>query len=205
MLQLAASHHPSEQAKQPVVARSRGDITQLLAKLDPEKNTSFDQLFSTVYTELNKLARCRLARESTLTQLDAPGLVHEVYLRLLQRDALCGMNRNSFFSYASTVMRSVVVDYVRQRQAKKRGGVASPVTLHTEQIAQQPISPDVEALDNAMQQLQHIDERCCQIVEMRYFGGLSLDEIAEVLQISPVTAWRSWEKARIFLYQAIQL
>ncbi len=168
------------------------------------QKADFDLLFAKVYDELSRLARIRLAKESTLTQLDAPSLVHEVYLRLFQKEALLGMDRNSFFYYASTVMRSVVVDYVRQRQAQKRGAGVSCVTLDTQRHDYAGTNPDIESLEVAMNGLFDIDERCGQIVVMRYYGGLSIEEIAEVLQISPVAAWRGWEKARIFLFQSIQ-
>lgn len=181
-----------------------GEITLLLDRARGGDAVARDALFSQIYAELNTLARQRLARESTLTQLDAPSLVHEAYLRLSRQDALPGRNRRMFFAYAASVMRSVVVDYVRERRAQKRGGGETLLTLGTRDVGGELPDPDIEALDSALKQLAQIDLRAHQIVEMRYFGGLSLDEIAESLELSPVTVWRGWEKARIFLYKTLQ-
>ena len=181
-----------------------GEITVLLDNARRGDTVARDELFSTIYAELQKLARSRLAQESTLTELDAPGLVHELYLRLDRQAQLPGRNRKMFFAYASTVMRNVIVDYVRERRAQKRGGGEKPLTLLTRETDGSLRDPDIEALDFAMRQLARVDDRAHQIVEMRYFGGLSLDEIAAALELSPVTVWRDWEKARVFLYKALQ-
>jgi RNA polymerase sigma factor (TIGR02999 family) len=181
-----------------------GDITVLLEATRGGDAAARDALFGRIYAELQKLARGKLAAESTLTQLDAPSLVHEAYLRLSRQAQLPGDNRRAFFAYASSIMRSVIVDYVRERRAQKRGGELATITLLTDDAPAELRDPDIEALDAAMQQLARIDARAHQIVEMRYFGGLSLDEIAGALELSPATVWRGWEKARIFLYQALQ-
>jgi RNA polymerase sigma factor (TIGR02999 family) len=181
-----------------------GEITLLLDSARSGSPEARQALFSTIYAELQKLARSRLAQESTLTELDAPSLVHELYLRLDRQAQLPGRNRRMFFAYASTVMRSVIVDHVRERRALKRGSAEKPVTLLTRETDGSLRDPDIEALDFALRQLERVDERAHQIVEMRYFGGLSLDEIAAALELSPVTVWRDWEKARVFLYKALQ-
>jgi RNA polymerase sigma factor (TIGR02999 family) len=181
-----------------------GEITLLLDSARSGSPEARQALFSTIYAELQKLARSRLAQESTLTELDAPSLVHELYLRLDRQAQLPGRNRRMFFAYASAVMRSVIVDYVRERRALKRGSAEKPVTLVTRETDASLRDPDIEALDFALRQLERVDERAHQIVEMRYFGGLSLDEIAEALELSAVTVWRDWEKARVFLYKALQ-
>lgn len=181
-----------------------GEITLLLDRARGGNTEARDALFARIYAELQKLARQRLAQESTLTELDAPSLVHELYLRLDRQAQLPGRNRRMFFAYAATVMRSVIVDYVRERRAQKRGSDEKPVTLATGDDRASLRDPDIEALDFALRQLARVDDRAHQIVEMRYFGGLSLDEIAEALELSPVTVWRDWEKARVFLFKALQ-
>lgn len=180
-----------------------GDITRLLESAQTGDARARNELFENVYAELQRLARSRLARESTLTSLDAASLVHEAYLRLIRGPALPGRNRRMFFAYASGVMRSVIVDYVRERQAQKRGGGVR-ITLATGERQADDASPDVEALDAALVNLAQLDGRAHQIVEMKYFGGLSIEEISEVLQVAPATVKRDWQKARAFLFKALQ-
>lgn len=180
-----------------------GDITRLLRDARGGDAAAKDQLFARVYDELNVLARQRLARESTLTQIDAPSLVHEAYLRLNRQDQLPGENRRMFFAYASSVMRSVIVDYVRARNARKRGSGEKAITLTGSGAASEGPSPEIEALDSALQQLAKLDPRSHQVVEMRYFGGLSLEDIAESLGVALITVKRDWQKARAFLYTAL--
>jgi RNA polymerase sigma factor (TIGR02999 family) len=181
-----------------------GDITRLLIEVRQGDAAARKLLFERVYGELQGLARSRLGRESTLTQLDVSSLVHEAYLRLNRAAELPAENRRAFFAYAAAVMRSVVVDYVRERQAAKRGSGETLLTLETCDAPAGGPGPEVEALDTALQSLRQIDERCHQIVELRYFAGMSVEEIAEVLELSPATVKRDWQKARAFLFQAMQ-
>jgi RNA polymerase sigma factor (TIGR02999 family) len=180
------------------------DITQLLERARSGDSTARDALYECVYPELKVLAGQRLRQTSTLTLLDASSLVHEVYLRLTRRRELRAENRHLFFAYASKIMRSVILDYVRERRALKRGGGQTVVTLQTGDAKSGSGGPDVEALDLALQALARIDERSHQIVEMRYFGGLSLDEIADALAVSPATVKRGWQRARAFLLESLQ-
>ncbi len=180
-----------------------GDITRLLDGARGGDAAARDVLFTRVYAELQQLARQKLARESTLTQIDAPSLVHEAYLRLTGQAKLPGDNRRMFFAYASSVMRSVIVDYVRARNTRKRGSGERPLTLTSRAAALGDKDPEVEALDSALTQLAKLDPRSHQVVEMRYFGGLSIDDISEVLGIAPATVKRDWQKARAFLYTAL--
>jgi RNA polymerase sigma factor (TIGR02999 family) len=181
-----------------------GDITHLLDRARGGDADAQDELFQRVYPELQQLARHRLGRASSLTLLDASSLVHEAYLRLTQQRSLAASGRRMFFAYASKIMRSVVIDYVRERRALKRGGGDGPLTLHTGDAVFDARAHDMEALDLALRELAHIDSRAHQIVEMRYFSGLSIDEIAEVLELSPATVKRGWQKARAFLFDALQ-
>jgi len=178
-----------------------GDVTALLERAHQGDVQARNELFECVYVELNRLARQKLARESTLTHLNAASLVHEAYLRLVGQTEVPGENRRMFFAYAAGVMRSVIVDYVRKRGAQKSGRAEVHVTLTTNDAEVDAPAPDVEALDAALQRLAQIDSRAHQIVEMRYFGGLSVEEISNVLDISVATVKRDWQKARAFLYK----
>lgn len=156
-------------------------------------------LFEAVYGELRALARSRLARHSELTLLNPTSLVHESYVRMLGSAVDQMPNRRVFFGYACKVMRSVIVDYVRERNAEKRGGGEAPVTLLTEIAGEAVDETQVLAIHQALEKLREVDERCHDVVELRYFGGFTLDECAEILTVSPVTVGRDWEKARLFL------
>jgi RNA polymerase sigma factor (TIGR02999 family) len=181
-----------------------GDITTLLERAHQGDLQARNELFEQVYSELSRLARQKLGRDAAYTNLNAASLVHEACLRLMAHRGVPGENRLAFFTYAASVMRSVIIDYVRQRGAHKRGGAKVHVTLTTNEPEEVGTSPDVETLDSALRQLEGIDARAHQVVEMRYFGGLSIEEIAEALEISPATVKRDWQKARAFLYQQLQ-
>jgi len=181
-----------------------GDVTVLLERTHQGDAQASNELFASVYSELNRLARQKLARETAFTDLDAAGLVHEAYLCLVRQPEIPGGNRRMFYAYAAGVMRSVIIDYVRKRGAQKRGRGDIHVTLTGNDPGVELPAPEVEALDAALQQLARIDGRAHQIVEMRYFAGLSIEEIAEVLDTSPATVKRDWQKARAFLYKALQ-
>lgn len=161
------------------------------------------QRFAAHYGELNQLARQKLAATSSLTLIDVSSLVHETYLRMERCGELPVDSKGSFLAYSATVMRSVLMDYLREKGALKRGSGKRALTLVTELNPLQSQDWDIEALDRALAQLADIDSRAHQVVEMRFFGGFSLDEIAEHLGASNVTVWRSWEKARAFLYQKL--
>lgn len=181
-----------------------GQVTQLLIEARAGNVGSRDALFALVYDELMRLARQRLSRGTVPTLLDAPALVHEVYLHLTDRGALTGNDRNQFFAYASTAMRNVVCDFARERKRKKRGGGAQRVTLTTgfadDGREQQT---DIEDLSDALEQLGRVDARLHRVVEMRYFGGLSLEEVAQIEGSSLATVKRDWTKARAFLFDAL--
>jgi RNA polymerase sigma factor (TIGR02999 family) len=180
------------------------EITGLLDALATNDLQARERFYSAVYGELRKLAFGHLRRHATLTNLDAPSLVHEAFLRLVQRGSLQFANRKIFFGYASSVMRSVIVDYVRERAAQKRGGDIAFLTLTTGYAADTFAGEEVSALHQALLQLQQIDQRLHDVVEMRYFGGLSIDEVAEVMAVSAITVKRDWQKARAFLFAAIR-
>jgi RNA polymerase sigma factor (TIGR02999 family) len=182
-----------------------GDITQLLDQVRAGKPGARDALLSRIYGDLRNLARAKLYGSQPITLLDTAVLIQETYLRLIERDALPpAENRSRFFAYAASIMRSVIIDLLREKQAAKRGGGEARLTLQTHDVGAQARDPDLEALDDALRDLQKIDERCCQIVEMRYFAGLSVEEVAEALELSVSTVEREWRKARGFLYRALR-
>jgi RNA polymerase sigma factor (TIGR02999 family) len=182
-----------------------GEITELLLLTRGGGQEARNELFGLVYGELRRLAQRKLAGSHDI-QLDAPSLVHEACLRLMDQPDLPGRNRNMFFAYASGVMRSVIIDYARECQAQKRGSGEAPLTLTTGLKGRLSVfrGPDLEALDTALADLEKVDPRSHQVVEMRYFGGLSVEEIAEVMEISPATVKRCWQKARAFLFDALK-
>ena len=179
------------------------NITALLERAQQGDLQARNDLFAVVYAELSRLARRKLAGEQPFITLDTGGLVHEAYLCLVQQQRLPGGNQRMFFAYAAQVMRSVIVDHVRKRNAQKRDHRLQ-VTLSTQHAEELSTALDVQLLDDALRELATIDRRAHDIVEMRYFGGLSLEEVADALQISLVTAKRQWKKARAFLYSALQ-
>lgn len=160
------------------------------------------ELGTTTYSELMVIARSQL-RGSTLS-LDAPSIVHEAYLRLAHRGILKTMQRGQFYAYASRVMRAVVIDYLRERRAQKRGGGEVAVTLTTGIPGLELDGDSVEHLHSALNALAQIDDRSHRVVEMRYFAGLSEQEIADVLEVSVPTVKRDWRKARAFLFDSME-
>lgn len=176
-----------------------GEITVLLDQARHGDQAARERFFARVYAELDRLAKYHLSRQAQLTLIDGPGLVHEVYLRLAQQEALPGTDRAAFLAYASRVMRSVIIDYVRSRNAERRGGGQRMLTLNTGVAEQNFSEPQLESLGDALESLERIDARAHRVVEMRYFGGLEIEEIATFLDVSPATIKRDWTKARAYL------
>jgi RNA polymerase sigma factor (TIGR02999 family) len=180
-----------------------GAVTQLLDEARRGNANAQQQLFSHLYGELDRLARSHLSRNAPMTLIDAPALIREVYLRLGQQAELPGQDRRAFMAYASRAMRSVIVDYVRARSAERRGGGRVSVTLNTSVENESFTDPQLESLDDALKSLERIDDRAHRVVELRYFGGMEIEEIAEFLQISAATVKRDWQKARAYLLQTL--
>jgi RNA polymerase sigma factor (TIGR02999 family) len=162
-----------------------------------------DAVFALTYDELRAIARRQLAMISPGQTLAPTALVHEIYMRFAERSAPHLVDRNHFLAVAARTMRHVVIDHVRRRRAGKRDGIAVPLSGIAVAEGQQPVS-DLLALDEALTQLDALDPRQAVVVEMRFFGGYSFDEIADALKISDRTVKRDWEKARAFLYLALQ-
>jgi len=178
-------------------------ITRLLGRLRDGDADARSVLFAQVYAELMRIAQGRLAGNE-VRFLDPPSLVHEAYLRLSEQKLISLQDRRDFFAYAATVMRNVVIDCVRQQRSQKRGAGVTEVTLSGADAKMDGVSPDVEDLHSAMESLARVDERGYRVIEMRYFAGLSMEEIAEVLEVSEQTVRRSWRSARAFLYASLR-
>jgi RNA polymerase sigma factor (TIGR02999 family) len=179
-------------------------LTQLLARLQAGEPEARAQLFAAAYPELRRIARSRLRDGGRNTVLDTTCVVHEAYLRFVSAGELRAEDRRAFFAYASQVMRSVIVNSVRDRVAKKRGGEARPLTLSTELGAN--LSGGEETIlrvHEALEVLEQADPRLAQVAQMRYFGGYSDEEIAETLAVSIRTVQRDWDKARLILATAL--
>lgn len=179
------------------MAAPMSEITLLLEQIQSGDSVAKDRLFTLLYTDLKRLARSHLAKAGPIT-LDPSSIVHEAWLRC--GEAPGGSSRRQFFAYASTVMRSVIVDHVRERAAQKRGGGVAEVTLSTAAFEELPNQPDALSVDEALQALERVDERGHKLVEMRYFGGMTMEEIAEVMELSVPTLKRDWRRARAFLF-----
>jgi RNA polymerase sigma factor (TIGR02999 family) len=180
-------------------------ITQLLQRLQAGDERARDALFAVAYEELRRLARSRLRDGGRNTVLETTSLVNESYLRFVNAGELRAEDRRAFFAYASQVMRSVILNSVRERLAERRGAGAPELTLHTELAEALPGDEEtILKVHEALLVLQQADDRLSKIVEMRYFGGYSVQEIAEVLDVAERTVHRDWEKARLILLEALR-
>ncbi|MGI8742679.1 MAG: sigma-70 family RNA polymerase sigma factor [Bryobacteraceae bacterium] len=175
-------------------------ITKLLEQLNHGNRAAEEELIPIVYRELRLLAARYMRRERKDHTLQPTALVHEAYLKLMQQQAGNWQNRAHFFAIASQVMRRILVDHARSRRAVKRGGLERRVTLNEGVFAAGNQAIDLIILDEALHRLAEFDERQSRIVELRFFGGLSLEEIAVVLDMSPRTVKRDWSVARAWLY-----
>jgi RNA polymerase sigma factor (TIGR02999 family) len=182
-----------------------GDFTRLLQAMKAGEAGAVDEIFALTYRELHELAHQRLKRAAPLTVLDTTSLVHECYLRLVRLGQLNTHDRAHFLAYSARVMRSIVVDAIRQRLAQRRGGDEPHVALGTDVPDAATVSEQqVIQVDEALQSLARLDERLVRVVEMRYFAGLTAGEIADALGVTTRTVRRDWEKARLLLFGALQ-
>jgi RNA polymerase sigma factor (TIGR02999 family) len=178
-------------------------VTVILNRALAGDPASRERLYELLYAELLRLARSHLSR-SNAASLNPSTLVHEAYLRMLGRDGTPMRDRRAFFAYASTVMRSVLVDHVRAGAAEKRGGLFTPVTLTTGMLSRVAREEDFSRLNDAIDALRGVDGRSCRVVEMRYFGGMTEEDIAAELEVSVPTIKRDWRKARAFLFEQLR-
>jgi RNA polymerase sigma factor (TIGR02999 family) len=175
------------------------EVTELLHDWSEGDESALERLMPLVYEELHRLAHQHMKREKPGHILQTSALINEAYLRLVDRPRIHWQNRAQFFGIAARVMRRILVDEARKRKTDKRGGDAIRVTLNEATNVAHEQAANVMALDDALKSLEAIDPRQGQIVELRFFGGLSVDEAAEVLKLSPGTVMRDWTFARAWL------
>ncbi|MCP3962226.1 MAG: sigma-70 family RNA polymerase sigma factor [bacterium] len=181
-----------------------GDITQLLVAVRDGETSAMDRLFPLVYDELRGMARQRLRRGGPEQTLNTTALVHEAYLKLVDQTRAQWNDRGHFLAVASVAMRHILVDYARRKTAQKRGGEEQPEVLEENQLGVVARAEEILAIDQALGSLAELNERLSKLVELRFFGGLSVAETAHVLDVSERTVKRDWRKARAYLYRALQ-
>src|SRR5262249_45558812 len=182
---------------------SQPEITALLVAWGNGERSALDQLTPLVYKELRRLARRALKHERAGHTLQTSDLVHEAYLKLFNEREMSWQNRAHFFAVAAQMMRMILVDYARKRNYAKRGGGALQVSFAEALAVSDERAADLIALDDALNALARFDERKSQIAELRYFGGLSVEETAEALGVAPVTVMRDWRLAKAWLYREL--
>ncbi|HEX9422922.1 MAG TPA: sigma-70 family RNA polymerase sigma factor [Pyrinomonadaceae bacterium] len=178
-------------------------VTQLLVAWSDGDQSALDQLVPLVHGELRRLARSYMRGERHGHTLQTTALVNEAYLRLVDQKNVRWQNRAHFLAIAAQLMRRILVDYARRRQYRKRGGGALQVSLAAAESLSDERTPDLVALDEALVSLAEMDPRRSQVVELRFFGGLNIEETAEILKVSPTTVERDWTTAKAWLYQRI--
>lgn len=178
-------------------------VTELLRDWHDGDEAARDRLISLVYDELRRLAGGQLARERGGHTLQPTALVHEAYLRLADHYRLAWQGRTHFFAIAAITMRRILVSHARKHRAAKRGQGGIAVTLREDHAVDEGRSVDLLALDQALAELESIDARQCRVIELRYFGGLTIEETAEALEISPATVKLDWSLARAWLFRQL--
>jgi RNA polymerase sigma factor (TIGR02999 family) len=177
------------------------EVTQLLCLWSTGDRAALESLMEVVYAELRHLAHSYLRRERQGHTLQSTALVHEAYLRLINQNDVSWQNRAHFFGIAASMMRRILIDHARSRQASKRGAGIPLLKLDDAVAGSGPRDLDLVALDRALEKLTRIDPQQSRIVELRFFAGLSIEDTAEVLNISPATVKREWAMAKAWLYR----
>ncbi len=182
---------------------STHQVTQLLIEWSNGNKAALDKLMPLVYEELHRLAHRYLSRERPNHTLQTTALVNEAYLRLVDRENVHWQNRAHFFAISAQLMRCILVDHARSLAYAKRGGGARKIELDEALVVSQERAADVVALDEALKQLAGFDPQQSRIVELRFFGGLTIEETAEALSLSPATIKREWVSAKAWLYHEL--
>ena len=186
-----------------LVDTSPGEVTQVLLEIKTRGKDAQDRLILLVYQEMRRIARVHLKRESPQQPLQPTALVHEAYLRLIDITQVEWQDRAHFFAVASLVMRRILVDHARAQRAQKRGCGEETVLIEEGLMPASGRTPEIIAVDDALRELEQVDERQAKIVEMRFFAGMTEDETAGVLGISVSTVKREWRMARAWLYKEL--
>ncbi len=179
---------------------TQNDVTSLLEAWNAGDQNAAAEVLPLVYDELRRIAGRYCRRERVGHTLQATAIVHEAYLRLIEDSGAQWNSRPHFVGTVAHLMRRILVDYARQRNTGKRGGKAARVTLTEAQVLSTERSPDLLELDIALTELSELDPQKARIVELRFFGGLTIEETAEFLDVSPATVVRQWRRARAWLY-----
>jgi RNA polymerase sigma factor (TIGR02999 family) len=187
----------------PMAKQQPTQVTSLLLDWGRGNAAALERLVPLVYDELRRVARAHLRREPPGQTLQTTALVHEVYLRLVDLKEMTLLNRTHFFAVAARLMRQILVDRARRKRAGKRGGGIAAVSLVDPPAGAEPGCVDVLALDEALDNLRAFDPRQCDVVELRFFAGLTVEEVAEALEISRATAEREWAMAKAWLYERL--
>ena len=183
---------------------TRHDVTRLLLELSEGRQNAFDDLVPLVYEDLRRIARAHLAHQGAGATLNTTALVHEAFLKLVDRTQVSWENRGHFLAVYSVVMRNLLIDLARQRNTKKRGGDRQRISLDVAELKIDDQAEQLLALDEAMQRLAQLDMRLAKVVECRFFAGLTEQETAQALQVTDRTVRRDWVKARALLYQMLE-
>jgi RNA polymerase sigma factor (TIGR02999 family) len=182
---------------------STHQVTQLLIEWSNGNKAALDELMPLVHAELHRLAHRYLSRERPNHTLQTTALVNEAYLRLVDRKNVNWQNRAHFFAISAQLMRCILVDHARSLAYEKRGGGARKIALDEAMVASQEPAAQVVALDDALKQLETFDPQLSRIVELRFFGGLTIEETAEALRLSPATIKREWVSAKAWLHHEL--
>ncbi len=179
------------------------EVTRILHEWSEGDGNAAERLMPLVYDELRRLARSFLSRERGDHTLQPTALVNEAYLRLVDQTRVNWQNRAHFYGIASSMMRRVLIDHARAHATEKRGGGAVHLSIEDAHLPIEERAADFVALDEALDRLAQFDERKCRVVEMRFFGGLTDEEIAQVLSVTTRTVLRDWKTARLWLYREL--
>lgn len=187
------------EGRRPQAMQTRHEITELLAELSSGNRSALDELVPLVYDELRILARRHMVKERNDHTLDTTALVHEAYLKLVDVQRVTWQDRAHFFAMASRAMRRILIDHARARTRTKRGGKRQRLSLDDIALVSEKQAEDLIALDEALLRLGELSDRQSRVVEMRFFGGLGIEETAQVLGVSPASVKRDWQVARAWL------
>jgi len=179
-------------------------LSTLVAAAEQGDGAAADALFTALYAELHRMARRELSRRGSGVTLGATTLLHEAYLDISNREGAAFPDRARFMGYASRVMRGLIIDYARSRQAQKRGGQFEITSIGTDIASAAPDAAQLGRLSDALDELQTVDGRLARIVDLKFFCGFGFAEIAAMLGVSERTAQRDWEKARIYLHRTMR-
>ena len=186
-----------------MTARPQPDVTELLRAWGNGDSSALEQMVPIVYQELRRLAKHYMRQERPGHTLEATALVNEAYLRLIDLNRIQWQDRAHFFSVAAQTMRRILVEFARRRNRQKRGGHGQQVALDEAAAVSRDQGVDLVSLNEALRGLAAVDARMSQVVELRFFGGLSIEETAEVLKVSPETVMRDWRTAKVWLLREL--